>query len=439
LLFALVVFLFHAEAMAPAHIVAVVVVLIFAGASFFFALAETSLLSLSKWQARQLVERQPRLGGIVVRLLAGPQDLLATLVLGNTFASAAMLAVALWMALGGRWPLAITIAGLLVLILIGCEVLPKTMAVRKPEQWALRVARPLTLFLSVTLPLCRAAQRIDQAILKLVTVRTRQPQTALTDADYQELLELAFQQGTLAQSEKEIIFQIINLDRRTAREVMKPRAQMAAISDDLSLEEMVAAARRHRHRRLPIYDETPDTIVGILNTRALLLDPQIDLSEAVELPSFVPESMNLLQLLKSLQRQQRGLAIVLDEFGGTAGIITLEDILEEMIGRIRGELETDIFVMEKLGPGRWRVSGTLRLDDFRREYPPLGDVPEVETMGGLLMSLLEVVPSQGESATFRGLKLTAQSADERRVRELLVEVVSRAAKLERRPPELHGK
>jgi CBS domain containing-hemolysin-like protein len=408
--------------------------------SFFFALAETSLLSLSKWQARQLAEREPRLGGMVLRLLGAPQDLLATMVLGNTFASAAMLAVALWMALGGRWPLGITIVGLLVLILLGCEVLPKTMAVRKPEQWVLRVAQPLSWVLSITLPLCRAAQRVNQGILKIVRARTRQPQSALTDADYQELVELAFQQGTLAQSEKEIILQIISLDRRTVREVMKPRAQMAAISDELPLEDMVVAARKYRHRRLPIYDETPDTIVGILNTRALLLDPQIDLAEAVEFPSFVPESMNLLQLLKSLQRQQRGLAIVLDEFGGTAGIVTLEDILEEMIGRIRGEIETDGFVMEKLGPGRWRVSGTLRLDDFRREYPPLGDVAEVETMGGLLMSLLEFVPNPGDAATFCGLNLTAQSADERRVRELLVEVVARSPKPERRAqPELYGK
>jgi CBS domain containing-hemolysin-like protein len=234
---------------------------------------------------------------------------------------------------------------------------------------------------------------------------------------------MAFQQGTLAQSEKEIILQIISLDRRTAREVMRPRSQMAAISDDLSIEDMIAAARKYKHRRLPIYDETPDTIVGILNTRALLLDPHIDLADAIEFPSFVPETMNLLQLLKSLQRQQRGLAIVLDEFGGTAGIVTTEDILEELIGKIHGEAEAEGFVMEKLGPGRWRVAGTLRLDDFRREYPALGYVPEVETMGGLLVSLLDVVPAKGETATFCGLRLTAHATDERRVRELLVEAI----------------
>jgi CBS domain containing-hemolysin-like protein len=117
------------------------------------------------------------------------------------------------------------------------------------------------------------------------------------------------------------------------------------------------------------------------------------------------------------------MAIVMDEFGGTAGLVTMEDILGELVGPIRGEREAGGFIMEKLGPGRWRVNGTMRLDDFRREHPALGEVAQMETMGGLLMSLLDVVPSPGESAAFRGLKLTAQMTDERRVRELLVEQV----------------
>jgi putative hemolysin len=143
----------------------------------------------------------------------------------------------------------------------------------------------------------------------------------------------------------------------------------------------------------------------------------------IEFPSFVPESMNLLQLLQSLQRQQRGLAIVLDEFGGTAGLITIEDILAEVVGQIRPEIEPDGFVMEKLAEGRWRVNGTMSLDDFRREYPQLGEVGEVDTMGGLLVNLLEVVPVPGQWAVYRGLKLTAQSTSERRVREVLVETI----------------
>jgi putative hemolysin len=407
-----------------AVVMAVVAILIFAGAGFFFALAETSLFSLSKWQARQLAEGHPRAGKIVVEMLERPQDLLATLALGNTFANAAMLAVALRMVFNAHWALALTMLALLVLVLVGCEVLPKTSAVRHPERWALRVAGALLVFEKLTTPLRRVAQWLDTLLLKMVALQTvSAPGTGtLPDAEYHELLEMAYQQGTLAESEKEIILQIISLDKRMVRDVMRPRAGMACISDDAPVEEMIAAAKKFKRRRLPIYDETPDTIVGVLNTRALLLDPRIDLADAIELPSFVPETMNLLQLFKSLQKQQRGLAIVLDEFGGTAGLVTMEDILSQLVGKIHLEPpQPEGFVMEKLAPGRWRVNGTMRLEDFRREFPALGSVDEVETMGGLLVHLLGVVPASGESAVFGDLKFTAQVADERRARELLVE------------------
>ncbi len=402
---------------------AVAAILIFAGASFFFALAETALFSLGKWQIAQLVEKKPRAGKRVAALLAHPQDLLATLALGNTFANAAMLAVALRMAFNAQWTLAaLTLFALLAFTLLGCEVLPKTLAVRQPERWALRVSGPLLVFQKATEPLHHAAQWLNAAILKK-TATQMAATPALTDAEYHELLEMAYQQGTLAESEKEIILQIISLDQRAARDVMRPRASMAAISDDATVEEMIAAAKKSKHRRLPIYDETPDTIVGILNTRALLLDPKIDLADAIEFPSFVPETMNLLQLFQSLQKRQRGLAIVLDEFGGTAGLVTMEDILGKLIGTIRPAGQPEGFVMEKISPDRWRVNGTMRLDDFRREFPALGDVPEVETMGGLLTHLRGVVPQAGEAAVFSGLKLTAHAVDERRVRELMVQRV----------------
>lgn len=396
--------------------------LVSAAASLFFALAETALFSLGKLQLRQLNQADSGRAAVVGRLLARPQDLLATMVFGNTFAMAGMLGFGLWMTFSGRWPLAVTVAGMFVVLVFFCEVLPKTLAVRRPDRWSLRVAVPLSFFHAATLPLRLVAQTMNAAILRLVIPGGVKPQPVLTDADYQELLELAFQQGALDASEKEIILQIISLDRHTVRDVMKPRSTISCIPDDLSIEEMIIAARRYRHRRLPIYDETPDTIVGVLNTRALLLEPGVDLAEVIEFPSFVPQSMNLLQLLKSLQRQQRGMAIVLDEFGGTAGLVTIEDILEEVVGRMRRHSEAGVRVV-KLDEKRWRVSGATRLDDFRREYPELGDVAGIETMGGLLVRLVEAVPAPGESAVFRGLRLTAHVTDERRVRELLVERV----------------
>lgn len=403
-------------------IAALAMLLVFAAASFFFALAESSLFSLGKWQRRHLAENAPAAGSLVSHLLAQPQDLLATIVLGNTFANAGAIGTLLWLAMLKGWPLPVCLPGLLIFLLFCAEVAPKALAVRAPEKWSLRVARPMVVAQHLTRPLRRIAQQLNNLILRSAIPESAKPQTAVSDAEYQELIELGYQQGTLAASEKEIILEIISLDQHTADDVMKPRSQMACIPDDLSLEEMIAAARKFKHRRLPIYDETPDTIVGVLNTRALLLDPQIDLADAIEFPSFVPESTNLLQLLKSLQRQQRGLAIVLNEFGGTAGIVTMEDILEKVVGAIRDENEPQGFVVEKLGAGRWRVNATMRIEDFQREFPAIGEAADAETMGGLLLNLLGVVPGVGDSANFRGLRLTASVVDERRVKELMVEI-----------------
>jgi len=400
---------------------AITAILIFAGASFFFALAETALFSLGQWQLRQLVERHPVGGKVVSQLLERPQDLLATLALGNTFANAAMLAVALRMVFDSGWALTLTVIALVAFVLIGCEVFPKTLAVRRPERWALRVGWLMLIFQTGSKPFYRAAQWLNSVFLKPSALPAPTLAPALTDAEYLELLDMALRQGTLAESEREIILQIISLDQRMARDVMRPRAGLACLSDDATVGEMISAAKKFKHRRLPIYDETPDTIVGVLNARALLLDPTVDLSEVIEFPSFVPETMNLLQLFQSLQKQHRGLAIVLDEFGGVSGIVTMEDILGELVGKIHTAAQPEGFVMEKLAPGRWRVSGTMRLDDFRREFPALPEVPEVENMGGLLAHLLGIVPAAGESATFQDLKLTAQIVDERRVRELRVQ------------------
>jgi len=399
---------------------AISAILLFAGASFFFALAETALFSLSKWQVAQLAAQHPHRGKIVAQLLERPHDLLATLVLGNTFANAAMLVVALRLSFDTHWTLSLVVIALAALFLLVCEVFPKTLAVRRPERWALRVVWLLFAFQKISKPLYRVAQWLNAAMLKKAEQQSLSS-AKLTDAEYHELLEMAFHQGALAETEKEIILQIISLDQRVARDVMRPRASMACVSDEASVAEMTAAAKKFRYRRLPIYDETPDTIVGILNTRALLLNPESDLGEAVEFPSFVPETMNLLHLFRALQKQQRGLAVVLDEFGGTAGVVTMEDILGQIVGQIRTQASPEGFVMEKIAPYRWRLNGTMRLEDFRREFPALPEVAGVETVGGLLAHLLGVVPDAGESAVFSGLKLTAQVSDGRRVNELLVQ------------------
>jgi len=304
-------------------------------------------------------------------------------------------------------------------------VIPKALGVRSPEFWSVRVADPLKWLLSSTRPFRYVAQVFNDALLSRLVPKSLKSQPLISEEEYGDLLNIAQQQGALAKSEKDILLQILTLDKRTAGDVMQPRSRISCISDELSREEMIEASRRIKHTRIPVYDETPDTIVGVLNARALLLNPQAELEEVIEFPSFVPQSMNLLQLLRSLQRQRRGLAMVLDEFGGTAGLVTMEDILEQTLGRFQ-TTETTTAVLERIQQGKWRVSGHCTLEEFRREYPAVGDSSEVDTIGGLFVQLMEYVPGAGESLVYKGAKFTARKVDERRVRELEIEVLKRS-------------
>ncbi len=394
----------------------------FSVASFLFAVAESAFFSLGQWQIRRLAKEHADRGELVSQLLFNPKELISSLALGSTFANCVILGLGLRLTIGGSTAQIIGYGLLLLAVILGvCEILPKTLAVRAPERWALRLAKPVWIFQKIALPVRDISQRLVDLAIKVCVPKKIKPNPDVSDEEYAELLDWAYQQGVLDRSERDTMLEIIQLDRRTAEDVMKPRSEMASIDDDLTLDEMIAAAREHKFTRLPIFDETPDTIVGVLNTRKLLLNPAADLAEAIAFPSFVPASMNLLDLLRSMQRQRRGLAIVVDEFGGTAGLVTVEDILEEMVGEMRDEGEKAEFTVEKLDRNRWRVNGTLPVEDFQRDhYPALKGLQEVDTMGGLLVALKEVVPRVGESAMIDGLHLIAVVADERRVRELVV-------------------
>jgi putative hemolysin len=394
-----------------------------AACSFFFALAESALFALGPFRARQMVEDKPAEGRRIAPLFEGPDDLVATLAFGNTIANATVIGLAVWVLAYSSLPELLTGLSTFALLLIGCELIPKALGVRAPEFWSVRVSPFLIFVLAATRPFRRIAQVMNAAILRVVIPKSIRQQPVISDEEYQELLNIAQQQGALGKAEKDLILQILSLDQRTAGDVMKSRSQLSCISDDLSREEMAEAARKVKHTRIPIYDESPDTIIGVLNARALLLHPTADLEEVIEMPSFVPQSMNLLQLLRSLQRQQRGLAIVLDEFGGMAGLVTMQDILEETIGSFQRKEARPLF--ERISPGKWVVTGTCPLEEFRNEFPTLPHSADVDTMGGLLVKQLEYVPAAGESVTYRGLRLTAKTVDDRRIRELEVEVVKR--------------
>lgn len=398
-----------------------IILLFFTGAAFFFAVAETALLTLGKWRLRQVTAHSPERAVFIRKLLATPQDLLATMTLGNTLAHGAIIATVLAISLkvAGQHFLWVTLA-LAAGLLLFCEVVPKSLAMRHPEAWAPRVAFPMLWIMQLSRPIRLVAQGANNLLLRLLPGH-EEKEVPPSDEEYTELLELGWQSGTLGASEREIILNIMALDRRSVADLMRPRSQMTAIPHHLSVDEMLAAARQCQHRRIPLYDESPDTIVGILNTPQLLSDPEIDMVEVIDFPSFVPEEMNLLELLKSFQRGRHGMAIVLDEFGGTVGLVTLEDILTDVVGGLRREGAGENFFMEQIDPGRWRLSGNVWLEDFRREYPALQRAPGVDTIGGLVASQLDVIPPVGTEVDYSGLTLRVVDANARRVLEVRAE------------------
>lgn len=399
-------------------------VLLLAGASFFCALAETAFFTLSKWQVRQLGEQGGRRGQCALAVWNAAPDALATLVLGNMLANAGLVLAGVWLVMEREQPALGTLGGLFLLILLGGEVLPKTLAVRAPEFWAVRAAGTVQGLMRLTRPVRALAQRLNERILRALVPSRKTAGPSDNDEDYTELLDLAYQEGALGESGRDIILQIITLDRRMARDVMLPRARMDAIAHDTPPAEVIRLARQMRHSRIPLYEDTPDNVVGILNTTKLLLDPPEDLDEVLELPSFVPETMDLLDLLRSLQRQHRGLAVVLDEYGSTAGVVSVEDILSPLLGpKDRARLPRGSH--RQIAPGVWRVSGIMRADDFRRLCPDLGRLPEVETLGGMVTTLAGVVPPAGHEVTLGNVRLKAIDVDERRVKEVEVRVVGR--------------
>ncbi len=387
--------------------------------SFIMAASESAFFSLKKWQLNRLEKNSNNAS--FKYLIKSSKSLISTLALGSTTSNA--LIIALFVLIGIEFQITyfiVLLCILLFLIALFCEILPKTLAIKSPSKWALVVSKPIYLFHLISAPIRILAENFSNLLLRIILPKGIKSNSTTTEDEFAELIDWAYQQGVLERSEREIMEQIIKLDQRTAEEAMKPRSQMICIEDDTSVEKMILAAKKHKHTRLPIFNETPDNIVGILNTRKLLLYPKADLEESIEFPSFVPSSMNLMDLLLSLQMQRRGLAIVLDEFGGTAGLISIEDILEELVGEMREEGEKIEFTIEKLNRNRWRVNGSLSIEDFQKSVPELRKLPEVDTMGGLIVALKEVVPKDSESITYSGFKLTAVATNERRVKELIV-------------------
>jgi putative hemolysin len=254
----------------------------------------------------------------------------------------------------------------------------------------------------------------------LLTPSQLRTRPRLSDEELETLLEIGEEEGELHEAEAEMIQEIIKLGDKTAKDCMTPRVDTFALPDSLTNEEAIAQIKDKRHRRVPVYIDTPDQVLGIIDVKTFLLDPSDHYTERLILPSFVPETMRALDLLKLFLTHAQGLAVVVDEFGGTEGIITLSDIVEEILGDALPRGDADLYI-EPLDNNKFLVSGNARLDDVSEHLGFELEADGIDTIGGFVFNRLGYLPQTGTQLDLPRLAITIRRAGRKRIEEMLLQ------------------
>ncbi|HEX7474169.1 MAG TPA: hemolysin family protein [Candidatus Limnocylindrales bacterium] len=412
----------------------------------FFVAAEIALVSVRRSRVEQLVDEGVRGARRVRSLLEDPGRFLAVSQLGLTFLgffasafAAVSLTARLTELLQGVEPLRtsaqpialIVVTALLALFtIVFGELVPKTLALAHPERFALTVAPPIDFIARVLGPivalLTGTTRRITRFFGADVTAEQR-----ISAEELMLIVERGGEQGVLEAEEEQMIHAVIELGEGRVHEVMVPRIAIVGLDVEATFEEATDVVIAEGHSRVPVYNDSIDSIVGILYAKDLLpflkdaTGPRPALRTLLRPPVFVPESMSIDDLLHELQRRKVHIAIVLDEYGGTAGLVTIEDLLEEIVGEIQDEYDVEEDMIVKLDDDRARIDGRASVDDLGEVWSDidlpslLEDRDEYDTIGGLVFHRLGEVPTPGAVVTLDGITLTVESTDGRRVRKVL--------------------
>jgi CBS domain containing-hemolysin-like protein len=392
--------------------------------SALFSGLETALFSLKSHQLRQLEERHPSLKEFISMFRENPRRVLNVLLLGDVFANVPIVVLCLFLIwngpLAGRVPAWLTATVIFAIVVLLCDLVPKLLALSAPY----RLSALGVFTLKTTMPLLDRVgsllERVSTVFVDRLTPLHLRKRKRLSDEELETLVEIGEEQGTLQEAEGEMIQEIIKLGDKMAKDCMTPRVDMFALPDDLTNEEAAAQLRQRRHHRVPIYADTPDQIVGVLDVKLFLLDPADHYTEMMGAPSYVAETMKALDLLRSFLSHPQGLAIVVDEFGGTEGIITLSDITEEIISDALPLGDADLYI-EPLEEGRFLVSGNARLDDLSEHLGFELQAEGLDTIGGLVFNRLGYLPASGTRFEMPRLAVTIRRAGRKRIEEILLE------------------
>ncbi len=404
-------------------LLAAIAVLIFLSA--LFSGLETALFSLKAHQLRRLEEEHPSLKNFIEGFRKNPRRILNVLLLGDALTNVPLIILCLFLVWEGplaanRVPQWLAAIGIFAVVVLLCDLIPKLVALSAPY----RLSAIGVLTLRTVMPLLgrvgEALEAVSEGIVRRIAPASSLSRRGVTDEQLETLIEMGEEEGALQEAEGEMIQEIIKLGDKTAKDCMTPRVDTFALPEDLTNEEAIEQIRAKRHRRVPVYSDTPDQIAGILDVKQFLLNPAEHYTETLVAPSFVPETMAAIDLLRSFISHPQGLAIVVDEFGGTEGIITLSDIVEEIMSDAAPLGQADLYI-EPLDDGRFLVSGNARLDDLTEHLGFELEAEGIDTIGGFVFNRLGYLPPSGTRLELPRLLITVRRTARKRVEELLLE------------------
>lgn len=413
----------------PAHdwilLIALLGTLIIAGTS---AAAETALTSVNRLRIRNLAEEGDPNAKRIERLLQQPQLFLSTiLVISNlSVITASTLATIVAVDLDFNGAEVVSTVLLSLIVLIFCEITPKSAAVQAPERWARWLVGPVEAATIVLRPIVSALTWVTSGLVRLFGGRgTHRVGPFVTQDELRLLVEVSEEEGVLEEEEREMIDNVFELADTAVREVMVPRVDMVTIEADTSVEEATQIALQGGQSRVPVYDDTIDNIIGVLYAKDLLRvyasgQKPATVRHLARPAYFVPESKRLDDLLRELRQQRVHMAIVVDEYGSVTGLVTIEDLVEEVVGDIKDEYDVEEQLYERVGENEFIIDAKIDLDEFNelvdRELPEDG----YETVGGFVYSQLDKIPTVGDAVRFQDMEFTVLATKGRRVTKIKV-------------------
>ncbi len=413
--------------MGPSDVSRLVLLIVLLFLSAVFSSMETSMVSINQMRLRNLVEEGDKRASILIKILANKSRMLSAILIGNNIVnlSASSLATTLAIDLFGNTYVGIATGILTVLILIFGEITPKTMATQKAESMALGYARILWALMTVLRPVIFIINKLSNVVLRILGIDPNAKTDTITESELRTILDVSHEEGVIEQEEKFMINNVVDFGDSLAKDIMIPRIDMVSINVNASFDELIELFRDCMFTRIPVYEETNDNVIGILNVKDILFynnnADDFSVKNFIRQPYYTFEHKNTSELFMEMRREFVNISIVLDEYGATAGLITMEDLLEEIVGEIRDEYDEDEKdSIVKISDYEYIVEGSMKLSDINDVIDADFESEDYDSIGGLIIGELDKLPSVGDTAEYEGIKLIVDELDRNRIQHVKI-------------------